>query len=139
MAKRFSDLDEDLQYSLAESLYDDMIATDPDYTIAQAFDDLLSEDAEYIESEEADLNGDGDSDITVTDDDSDNSIDEVITNTDSPSEEAAAKDAVDKIAEKDTTSTGKSKKELDDDTQVSTLSDGNLKNIVRAIYDVSRF
>lgn len=102
------------------------------YDAAGNDDLLLEKEVDLPTVSSQDINSDGDPDVTSIDQNGDGETDVVITTADSKKEDKqAVASAKDELGD-DKTSTGKDKDELDDDT---TLSDGNYKNIVRALYE----
>lgn len=127
---------------LYEQIHNDL--KDEDYDSSNV-DNLVVE----IDEVPIDSNGDGDKDLTISDTDSNSSPDTAEINADSKAEAKSAlktaKKALssnvslpDYATDDDLTTTGKSKKELDDDANLSvdnTVSDTRQKNILAALLE----
>lgn len=81
---------------------------------------------------DADVNGDGDTDVLATDTDGNGTLDTAIIQGDTDSEEYEGIEAAEDMLNDEKTSTGKTKKELDFD---STISDIRQKNILSALLE----
>ena len=95
-------------------------------------DDIMSDIDNPDLWEQVDVNGDGDTDLHITDTNSDGKPDTAIVTADSMKEQKEAiKSAKDELDVDEQTSTGKTKKELDDQT----VSDMRQKNVLSALLE----
>lgn len=111
--------------------YDAM--SNPDFDPAKDYG-IADEDNQWWADQikEVDVNGDGDTDVTITDTNGNGKPDTAVVTADSEKEQKeAVKAAKDELDVDEQTSTGKTKKELDDQT----ISDMRQKNVLSALLD----